>query len=192
LSERIEAGGRPAAGDEAQVRVRDLDSGELLPAGRSGEIEIRSPGNFSGYWNDPQASARAIGADGYFRTGDIGRLRADGTFVFEARRGDAIRLAGFLVSPLEIEDAVKRVAGVADVQVVGVEIAGQPRCVAFVIAQAGATLSDREIIAAVGKRLAPFKVPARVWFVERFPTTESANGVKVQRGKLREMALERL
>lgn len=192
LSERIEAGGRPAAGDEAQVRVRDFDSGELLPAGRSGEIEIRSPGNFSGYWNDPQASAGAIGADGYFRTGDIGRLRADGTFVFEARRGDAIRLAGFLVSPLEIEDAVKRVAGVADVQVVGVEIAGQPRCVAFVIAQAGATLSDQEIIAAVGKRLAPFKVPARVWFVERFPTTESANGVKVQRGKLREMALERL
>ena len=54
------------------------------------------------------------------------------------------------------------------------------------------TVSDEEIIASVGKRLAPFKVPARVWFVERFPTNESANGVKVQRAKLREMALQRL
>src|SRR5207247_8093606 len=106
-------------------------------------------------------SAQAIGADGFLRTGDIGRLRADGSFVFEARRGDAIRLAGFLVSPLEIEDAVKRVAGVADVQVVAVEIAGQPRCVAFVIAQAGAPIADQEIIASVGKRPTAVKLPAR-------------------------------
>ncbi len=189
LAERIEAGGYPAAGAAAEVRVRDVDSGELLPPGESGELEIRSPGNFAGYWNDPEASAKAIDAGGFFRSGDIGRLRADGSFVFEARRGDAFRLAGYLVSPLEIEDALKRIPGVADVQVVGVDISGQPRCVAFVI---GRGISEEQILSTAKNRLAAFKVPARVWFVERFPVTESANGVKIQRARLREMALERL
>lgn len=192
LAERIEAGGYPAAGEAAQVRVRDVDSGELLPPGKSGELEIRSPGNFAGYWMNPEASAKALDQEGFFRTGDIGRLRGDGSFVFEARRGDAFRLAGYLVSPLEIEDALKRIPGVSDVQVVGVDIAGQPRCVAFVVPTNNEKLDDRKILTTVGERLAAFKVPARVWFVERFPVTESANGVKIQRAKLREMALERL
>jgi fatty-acyl-CoA synthase len=84
---------------------------------------------------------------------------------------------------------LKRVAGVADVQVVGVEIAGQPRCVAFVV---GTGVTEKRILSTAKERLAAFKVPARVWFVERFPVTESANGVKIQRARLREMALERL
>ncbi len=189
LAERIEAGGYPAAGALSSVRVREVDSGELASPGKSGELEIRSPGNFAGYWKNAEATAKAIDAEGFFRTGDIGRLRGDGSFVFEARRGDALRLAGYLVSPLEIEDVLKAVPGVADAQVVGVDISSQPRCVAFVI---GAGVSEEEILATAKKRLASFKVPARVWFVERFPVTESANGVKIQRGKLREMALERL
>ncbi len=189
LAERIEAGGYPSAGTLSQVRVRDVDSGELLAPGKSGELEIRSPGNFAGYWMNPAATAEAIHGEGYFRTGDIGRLREDGSFVFEARRGDAFRLAGYLVSPLEIEDALKRIPGISDVQVVGVDISGQPRCVAFVI---GSGLSEEQILSTAKKRLAAFKVPARVWFVERFPVTESPNGVKIQRAKLREMALERL
>jgi fatty-acyl-CoA synthase len=192
LAERIEAGGYPAAGELSALRVRDVDSGELLAPGASGELEIRSPGNFAGYWANPEASARAIDKEGFFRTGDIGRLRGDGSFVFEARRGDAFRLGGYLVSPLEIEDALQRIAGVADVQVVGVDIAGQPKCVAFVIPDEKEKTDEEAILSTVGQRLASFKVPARVWFVERFPVTESANGVKIQRARLREMALERL
>ena len=175
----------------AQVRVRDVESGELLASGTSGEIEIRGPSNFAGYWNDAAATAEAIRADGFFRTGDIGRLRGDGTFVYETRRGDAMRLGGFLVSPLEVEDALKQLPGIADVQVVAIEIAGQARSVAFVI-PGSERLREAEILAAAGRRLAAFKVPARVWFVEEFPTTQSANGVKIQRGKLREMAMARL
>lgn len=188
LEERIEGGGWPVAGAEAQVRARDVDSGELLPAGTSGELEIRAPGNFIGYWNDPAASAEAISADGFFRTGDIGRLRADGSFVYETRRGDAMRLAGFLVSPLEIEEVLKAVPGVADVQVVAVEVAGQVRSVAFVIPAPGVCAAEPDLLAAASRQLAAFKVPARVWFVDSFPTTQSANGVKIQRGRLREMA----
>ena len=192
LSERIEGGGQPAAGSEAEIRIRDVDTAELLPPGRSGEIEIGAPSNFVGYWNDPGATADAVGRDGFFRTGDIGRLRADGAFVYETRRGDAIRLGGYLVSPSEIEEALKRIPGVGDVQVVGVEIAGQPRCVAFVVPVAAAAPREADVVAAAAAQMAGFKVPARVWFVDEFPTTESANGVKIQRTRLRDMALERL
>jgi fatty-acyl-CoA synthase len=190
LDARVEAGGRPVSAT-AEVRVRDVESGELLPPGASGEIEIRGPSRFAGYWENAEATAEAIRADGFFRTGDIGRLRGDGTFVYEARRGDAMRLGGFLVSPLEIEDALKGLPGVADVQVVAVEIGGQPRCVAFVIPEKEAP-REPDVLAAAGRKMAAFKVPARVWFVSEFPVTQSANGVKIQRAKLREMALARL
>src|SRR5205814_4889922 len=145
--QRIEPGGRPVAGPEAEIRVRDPDSGELAKPGRSGEIELRAPSLFAGYWNDAEATNAAMCPDGFFRTGDIGRLREDGTFVFETRRGDAIRLGGFLVSPIEIEDALKRIPAVADAQVVGIELGGQMRCAAFVIPAQGSAPRESEIIA---------------------------------------------
>lgn len=189
--ERIAAGGRPASPD-AQVRVRDVESGELLPPGASGELEIRAPTNFIGYFDDPAATGEAIGGDGFFRTGDIGRLTGDGRFLFETRRGDAIRLAGFLVDPAEIEEVLRRDPAVAAAQVVAVEIGGEARPVAFVIAAPGSAPQEEAIIAGARKVMAAYKAPARVWFVEEFPTTVSANGTKIQRGVLREMARMRL
>jgi fatty-acyl-CoA synthase len=192
LEQRIEPGGLPVAGGEAEIRIRDVDSGEIVEIGRSGEIEIRAPSLFAGYHNDAEATAAAVRPDGFFRTGDIGRLRADGSFVFETRRGDAIRLGGFLVSPVEIEDALKRIPAVADAQVVGVELDGHTRCAAFVIPASGTAPSEAEIISGAAAIMAGFKVPARVWFLDAFPVTQSANGTKIQRTKLREMAMERL
>src|SRR5712691_9785111 len=152
----------------------------------------RAPSLFAGYCNDAEATAAAMRPDGFFRTGDIGRLRADGSFVFETRRGDAIRLGGFLVSPVEIEDTLKRIPAVADAQVVGVELDGRMRCAAFVIPAEGFAPSEAEIVAGAAEIMAAFKVPARVWFLDAFPVTQSANGTKIQRSKLREMAIERL
>ncbi len=192
LEQRIEPGGRPVAGADAEIRIRDVDSGELVEIGRSGEIEIRAPSLFAGYCDDAEATAAAVRPDGFFRTGDIGRLRADGSFVFETRRGDAIRLGGFLVSPVEIEDTLKRIPAVADAQVVGVELDGRMRCAAFVIPAEGSAASEAEIVAGAAAIMAAFKVPARVWFLDAFPVTQSANGTKIQRTKLREMAIERL
>ena len=192
MQERILGGGRPAS-PEVEVRARDVDTGELLPPGASGELEIRSPTSFIGYLDNPEATAKAMGSDGFFRTGDVGRVREDGSFVFETRTGDAIRLGGFLVSPVEIEEVIRQLPGVADAQVVAVEIAQQTRAVAFVIRRAGGPpVGEADVAGWVKSRMAGYKVPARVWFVDAYPVTHSANGDKIQRAKLREAALARL
>ncbi|MBR0954647.1 AMP-binding protein [Bradyrhizobium canariense] len=194
FTDRIEGGGW-AMSPEAKVRVRDTETGELAARGVSGEIEISAPSRFLGYFNNPDATRDAITADGFFRTGDIGRLRGDGAFVYETRAGDAMRLGGFLVAPGEIEDELKSCAGVADAQVVAVDLKGQARCVAFVIpAQGPHTEPPRQdkLVARLRERLAGYKVPARIYVVEAFPVTDSANGVKIQRARLRAIAMERI
>lgn len=189
FADRIEGGGWPMS-PEAKVRVRDTETGELAALGVSGEIEISAPSRFLGYFNNPDATRDAITADGFFRTGDIGRLR-DGAFVYETRAGDAMRLGGFLVAPGEIEDELKSCAGVADAQVVAVDLKGQARCVAFVVP--AETSPQQEVLTArLRERLAGYKVPARIYVVDAFPVTDSANGVKIQRARLRTMAMERI
>lgn len=191
LDERIKAGGVPVSA-EARVQIRDPETGELLPAGKSGIIEIRAPSNFIGYWNDPDATAKVIDAEGFYRTGDMGMLREDGSFVYEARIDDAMRLSGFLVNPGEIEDVLKGIEGVKDAQVISVTLDGKLRSAAFIIPAPGASPDPSNVIAEAGRLMATFKVPARVWVVEQFPVTESANGMKIQRAQLRKMAAERL
>jgi fatty-acyl-CoA synthase len=190
FADRIEPGGCPMS-PEAIVRVRNAESGELAQPGELGDIEIKAPSRFLFYFNNPQATADAMTADGFFRTGDLGRMRADGSFIYETRAGDAMRLGGFLVAPGEIEDELKSCKGVGDAQVVEIDLAGQARCVAFVIADAAAR-EAAPLLAHLRERLAGYKVPARIFFVDAFPVTESANGVKVQRGRLRAMALEKM
>lgn len=189
VADRALGGGRPAA-REAQVRVRDPADGRLCAAGEQGEIEIRAPGNFMGYLDNPDATAQALTPDGYFRTGDLGYLRPDDSFVYLARMGDTLRLGGYLVDPSEIEHALSRQPGVRNAQVVGITVDGQPRAAAFVIADAGITAEA--LLAPLRASLAPFKVPARLWLVDDYPTAASANGFKIQRTKLREMAEQRL
>jgi fatty-acyl-CoA synthase len=195
LDERLEGGGT-LVNPLAELRVRgvdsEADSGALLTAGQVGLLEIRAPSNFIGYLNNPQATAEAIDAEGWFRTGDIGYRRADGSFVYLTRAGDAIRLGGYLVSPVEIEEVIKAQPGVAAAQVVAVDLQGKTRAVAFVVPSPGAQVAAEAVIAQVAAQLAVFKVPARVWAVDAFPVVNSANGTKIQRNKLREMAQQRL
>lgn len=190
FADRIEGGGWPMSAD-AKVRVRDTETGELASFGASGEIEISAPSRFLGYFNNPDATRDAITADGFFRTGDIGRLRGDGSFAYETRAGDAMRLGGFLVAPGEIEDELKSCTGVADAQVVAVDLKGQARCVAFVIPAKQPPMQET-LVARLRERLAGYKVPARIYVVDAFPVTDSANGVKIQRARLRAMAMERI
>ncbi|TYO66964.1 AMP-binding protein [Bradyrhizobium hipponense] len=194
FAERIEGGGWPMS-PQARVRVRDTETGSLAPHGVSGEIEISAPSRFLGYFHNPEATRDAITADGFFRTGDIGRLRGDGSFVYETRAGDAMRLGGFLVAPGEIEDELKSCPGVADAQVVAVDLKGQARCVAFVIPAQEPQQEPPQpeaLVARLRERLAGYKVPARIYFVGAFPVTDSANGIKIQRTRLRAMAVDRI
>lgn len=190
VEERALGGGRPAAGQAAHLRIRNPDTGDLCPLGESGEIEIRAPGNFLGYLDNPEATAQAMTADGYFRTGDLGYLRPDGSFVYLTRMGDTLRLGGYLVDPAEIEHALAQQPGVRNAQVVGIALDGQPRAAAFVIASPQVTAED--LLSSLRTSLAPFKIPARLWLVDAFPTAASANGFKIQRARLRQMAEERL
>jgi len=186
---RLQGGGLPAMA-QAQVRVRDPESGQLCAPGINGELEIRSPGNFTGYLDNPQATLAAFTEDGFFKTGDLGHLRADGTFVYQARMGDTLRLGGFLVDPAEIEAALLGESGVDGAQVVGVSWEGRQRVVAFVVSRAA--LDADALLAALRGKLAAFKIPLRIWQIGAFPGTPGANGFKVQRTVLRQMAQERL
>jgi fatty-acyl-CoA synthase len=188
--ERRRGGGFPAD-PNAQLRVRDTESGELLAPEQSGILEILATGNFSGYFNDPGATSGVIDQDGFFSTGDIGYLRTDSSFVYQTRQGDAIRLSGFLVNPSEIEDVLRGCPSVVEAQVIGADVCGVQSCVAFVIAEPGRDVDADGVLAWLKNIIAPFKVPARIWFLDAFPVTESANGVKIQRAKLREMAARR-
>ena len=166
--------------------------GTTLGTGKSGVIEIYADTNFVGYLNNQAATDQVVDAEGYFCTGDLGYLREDGSLVYQTRQGDAIRLAGFLVNPAEIEDVLKLQSGVDDAQVVGVEVDGQNRCVAFVITRKGCAFDENALRSSLGQSIAAFKLPVRIWEIDAFPTTMSSNGVKIQRRKLREMAQDTL
>jgi fatty-acyl-CoA synthase len=191
LNERLRPGGIPA-NPQARLRIRDPQTGQLLGTGKSGVIEIYADTNFVGYLNNQAATDQVVDAEGYFCTGDLGYLREDGSLVYQTRQGDAIRLAGFLVNPAEIEDVLKLQSGVDDAQVVGVEVEGQNKCVAFVITSKGCAFDENALRTSLGQSIAAFKLPVRIWEIDAFPTTMSSNGVKIQRRKLREMAQETL
>jgi len=188
LEERIKGGGKPTAGDSAKIRIRDLATSNILPAGEPGEIEIQSPTNFIGYLNNDEATRNALTEDGFFKTGDLGYIREDGSLVYESRMGDAIRLGGFLVNPSEIEAVIKKVPDVLDVCVVAIQHQGVNVAIAFVKESQESEDLENQVIDACKLSLAPFKVPKYVFKVSEFPATSGPNGLKIQRGSLRNMA----
>ena len=188
--QRVKAAGIPVC-PETVVRVRDPASGALLTKGETGALEIRTPNRMLCYFGNPEATAEAIDDEGFLRTGDAGYLDEAG-FVFLARMGDALRLGGFLVAPEEIIARIDELPGVAASQAVGVTVDGKPRCAAFVIPEAGATVSESAVIDHCRAGLAVYKAPVAVWQIDAFPTTPSPNGTKVQRHKLQELAQQRL
>lgn len=173
-----------------QLSVRDPETGAPVPDGADGELCIKAPSNFVGYLDDPPATAKSHTADGFFRTGDLARIEPPG-FVFKSRIGDTLRLGGFLVNPEEIEAFLQTLPGVAEAQVVAADRAGTRRAVAFLRVAPGRETSEHAVLAACAS-LARYKQPARVIFLDAFPVTDGPNGVKIQRARLREMAVEAL
>ena len=186
LEDRLAGGGYPVA-PEAVVRVRNVETDELCPPGVSGEVEMRCPSLFLRYEGNPEATAAAMTEDGFLRTGDAGRMRADGSFVYEARMGDTLRLAGFLTAPSEIEAHVETHPSVAGCQVVGVATPRGPRAFAFV-RPADDSYDETALLGWCRETMANYKVPVRAAPIDAFPVTHSANGTKIQKAELRRMA----
>jgi len=174
----------------ARVRARDVETGKPLGHGDPGELEVTGSSLMTGYYLDPESTAAAFTEDGFFRTGDLGYTKEDGSFVFLSRKGDMLRLGGFLVNPVEIEAGIQDFPGIDGVQVVGVPTPGGNRAVAFVLLAPGASLDEKALQAHCRSRLAGYKVPMRFRSLREFPATMGPNGMKIQRSRLREMAAE--
>ncbi|MGZ5906412.1 MAG: AMP-binding protein [Reyranella sp.] len=187
IARRKQGGGLPTS-PLGHVRVRDPDSGALLGPGQPGALECAGPSLMVGYYGNAAATAQAMTADGYVRTGDLAQLDGRGCFTFLSRMGDVLRLSGFLVNPLEIETHIQKLPAIADCQTIALPRPESVRAVSFVILRPGAALDEAEVIGHCKRGLANYKVPLRVFAVDDFPKTPSPNGFKIQRGKLREMA----
>jgi malonyl-CoA/methylmalonyl-CoA synthetase len=152
------------------IRIVDADGGDV-PAESEGELLVRSPTLFAGYFNLPDATTRAF-TDGWFRTGDIARRSADGYVTLCGRRSDLIISGGFNIYPREIEDVLAEHPSVSEVAVRGIadDRRGEVPA-AFVVPVAGGVADEQMLIEWCCRQLASFKVPRRVVFLDRLPRT---------------------
>jgi long-chain acyl-CoA synthetase len=174
---------------DIEVAIVDADSGErLLPPGETGEIILRGPQLMSGYWNNPEETARALRRhdDGaaWLHTGDLGYLDEDSYLFIVDRQKDLIKTSGYQVWPREIEEALASHPGVMDVGVAGIadDVKGEV-VKAWVVRKPGATPTSDELRTYCRSKLAPFKVPAQIEFRESLPKTMAG---KVLRRALKE------
>jgi long-chain acyl-CoA synthetase len=174
--------GLPVTG--TTCKIVDLKTGEReVAVGEAGELCVRGPQVMKGYWNRPQETAAAM-RDGWLYTGDIARMDEDGYFTIVQRKKDMIIVSGFNVYPTEIEDVLFTHRAVKEVAVIGVPCPYRGEAVkAFIIKNPGVTTEAEELIEYCRARLARYKVPSFIEFVESLP--KSAIG-KVLRSELQD------
>jgi acyl-CoA synthetase (AMP-forming)/AMP-acid ligase II len=165
-----------------EVQIRD-SRGVVLPQGQTGEIFLRSPSVFLGYWDDPAATRAVLDADRWYRTGDFGRI-ADGLLFLESRRRDLILRGGENIYPIEIENRLVEHPDIDEAAVIGVDHPelGQ-EIKAFVVPRPGSPLTAEQVRVWCAAALAAYKVPARVEFRASLPYNQT--------GKLMKQELER-
>ncbi|WP_243696863.1 long-chain-fatty-acid--CoA ligase [Labedella endophytica] len=174
--------GLPLPGTDARI-VDPEDPTVVLEAGAEGELVVRGPQVFSGYWRKPEESA-AVFADGWFRTGDIATIDSDGFVRIVDRIKELIITGGFNVAPSEIEEALRGLPGIADAAVVGLPSAHSgEEVVAAVVLEKGAEFSADDARASLRTSLTPYKVPKRIVVVDELPTSLIG---KVQRRLVRD------
>ncbi|MCX7302996.1 MAG: AMP-binding protein, partial [Hyphomicrobiales bacterium] len=166
------------------VRVTEPESGAPLGTDEIGMIEVRGPNVLSGYWKKPEATHESFRADGFFITGDLGKIDSSGYVWILGRGKDLVITGGFNVYPKEVELEIDALDGVTESAVIGVPHRDFGEAVvAIVVPEKGAVLDEAAIIAELRKRLAAYKVPKRVIVTEELPRNTMA---KVQKNVLRE------
>jgi fatty-acyl-CoA synthase len=183
-----EASGFPAPGYE--IRIVDPETGRDQPPGVPGEILVRSYMTMQGYYGKPEETAQVLDRDGRMHSGDMGLLRSDGHLRFMGRHKDMLKIGGENVDPMEVEAFLMSLAGINQAAVVSFPDARLSEVgVAFVRREPGHALTETEVLTQCQGRIASFKIPRHVVFVDDFPMTSSG---KIQKVKLRAEALRRL
>lgn len=166
------------------VRIVD-DEGRTMSAGAVGAVEVHGPNVFSGYWNRPDLNETEFSSDGFFRTGDIGMLDADRYLWLIGRAKDLIITGGLNVYPIEIEEVLDALPGVAESAVIGVPDPDFGEAVmAVIVGKPGEAFDTESLRDAARERLAVFKVPKQFHIIDVLP--RNAMG-KVEKAKLRAM-----
>jgi malonyl-CoA/methylmalonyl-CoA synthetase len=182
LERRAGTVGFPLPG--VRLRIADPDTGAALPNGAVGVIELAGPNVFKGYWRMPEKTASEFRPDGFFITGDLGMIDERGYVHIVGRAKDLIISGGFNVYPKEIESEIDAIDGVLESAVIGLAHPDFGEGVtAIVVASRGAALDEAALLKAIEGRLARYKAPKRVIFVDELP--RNAMG-KVQKAALRE------
>ena len=166
-----------------QLRIVE-DDGTACEPGEIGAIQVRGPSVFAGYWHMPEKTREEFTADGWFRTGDVGKVDSNGYVSIVGRSKDLIISGGYNVYPKEIESYLDELPGVLESAVVGIPDRDFGECVAaVVVARPGDTIDAAGIVADLKSRIAGFKVPKKVLVVDELPRNQMG---KVQKNLLRE------
>jgi fatty-acyl-CoA synthase len=184
---RCETSGYPAIGYE--LRIVDPGTGTACPVGKPGEIQVKGYSLMLGYYKKPEEIAACYTADGWFRTGDSGVWLEDGYLRFLGRDKDMLKIGGENVDPMEAEGLLLEHPAIYQVAVVGVpdETFGEA-AVAYVQRAPGAAIHVDEVIACCRSKIASFKIPRHVVFIDAFPMTETG---KIRKSELRADAKQR-
>jgi acyl-CoA synthetase (AMP-forming)/AMP-acid ligase II len=175
---------------DIEIRIVDPESLKDLAAGETGEIWVRGYCVMAGYYKKPEETARMITDDGWLRTGDLGTMDATGRVQLAGRLGDTYKSRGFNVAPAEVEHVLQNHPAVHSCAIVGVPDERHGAVgVAFVVAD-GERPAEDEILRFLAPKVASYKMPEHVLFVDELPLTSGTG--KVQKFKLREQAVERL
>ena len=167
-----------------EVRVADPETGEALPAGEIGGVEVRGPNVFKGYWRMPEKTKEEFRDDGYFITGDLGTISEDGYVTIVGRSKDLVISGGYNVYPKEVEGLIDELPGVSESAVFGVPHPDFGEgVVAAVVPKSGASLDETAIRSALADGLAKFKQPKAVVILDALPRNTMG---KVQKTALRE------
>jgi fatty-acyl-CoA synthase len=173
-----------------RVRIVDPETRAPLPTGETGEIEVAGPTLMEGYHRVPRAET--FTADGFFRTGDLGHLDAEGLLHFGSRLKDVIKTAGVNVAAVEVEEALARHAAVKAAYVVGVPHPTRGENVAaFVVLRSGATADEPGLLGFCRESLASYKVPRHVFVIDEAAVPTTGTG-KIAKPALRREATRRL
>ncbi|MDJ0684807.1 MAG: malonyl-CoA synthase [Alphaproteobacteria bacterium] len=171
--------------DRVEIVVTDPETGAILPPGAVGMLEVRGPNVFQGYWNMPKKTEAAIRPTGFFITGDLGRVDADGYVEIVGRQKDLIITGGYNVYPVEVEAGLNQLEGVVESAVFGVPDADFGEAVAAaIVLEPGCAPDQAALETGVAESLARFKQPRSYIFLDALP--RNAMG-KVQKAMLREI-----